>query len=128
MKETPERFLETLYVLSKKGEEAVKSVEVGKSLGLNRPDVFRSLKAIKSFGYIDQKPYGKIILTAKGREKAERIIKIHEALGWLLKEYLGLPEEESECAAYKVEHIISDAAANKMLEKIDEYKEWKKDK
>lgn len=122
MKETPERFLQIIYTLSDNGENAIKSVDVGKELGLNRPDVFRAIKALKMFGYIDQQPYGKVALTDKGKEKAEQIIKIHDVLAGLFVNALGLGRAEAEQTAFKIEHILSDSAIKNIIEKLDTLK------
>jgi len=119
VKETPERFLQSIYSLSEKGKYSIKSVDVGKTLGLSRPDVFRALKALKVFGYINQKPYGKITLSERGKEKAEQMLKIHEVLTSLFTNALGLSQTEAEMTSYKIENILSDSAITKIVEYVD---------
>lgn len=115
MKETLERYLQTIYGLSKYGQ-AVKSIDVGHALGVNRPDVFRTLKTLKLCGYIEQQPYGKIILTGKGKCKAEQILKVHRIITEFFSNTIGLTIPDAEANAYKIEHILSDTAINKIID------------
>ncbi len=115
MKETIEKYLQTIYHLSQYGP-AVKSIDVGHALGVNRPDVFRALKTLKLCGYIDQQPYGKIILTVKGRVKAEQVLKVHRIITDFFINKIGLTAGDAEANANKIEHILSDTAINKIIE------------
>lgn len=115
MKETLERYLQTIYGLSRHGQ-AVKSVDVSHALGVNRPDVFRALKTLKLCGYIEQQPYGKIALTSKGKCKAEQILKVHKIIADFFANDIGLAPADAEANAYKIEHILSDTAINKIIE------------
>lgn len=115
MKETLEKYLQTIYTLAKYGR-AVKSVDVGHSLGVNRPDVFRALKTLKLCGYIEQQPYGKIVLTAKGKVRAEQILKVHKLITDFFIKTIGLTPADAEANAYRIEHILSDTAITKIIE------------
>lgn len=115
MKETLEKYLQTIYALAKHGQ-AIKSIDVGHALGVNRPDVFRALKTLKLCGYIEQQPYGKILLTAKGKSKAEQILKVHKIIKDFFVNTIGLTPTDAEANAYKIEHILSDTAINKIIE------------
>ncbi|HOK81843.1 MAG TPA: metal-dependent transcriptional regulator [Clostridia bacterium] len=115
MKETLERYLQTIYSLGSNGQ-AVKSVDVSRALGVSRPDVFRALKTLKLCGYIEQKPYGKIVLTSKGSCKAEQMLKVHKIISDFFVKEIGLTRADAEANAYKIEHILSDTAINKIIE------------
>ncbi|MDR2266322.1 MAG: metal-dependent transcriptional regulator [Christensenellaceae bacterium] len=115
MKETPERILHVIYKLSL-DNQLLKSVSIGKKLGLTRPDVFRSLKLLKNCGYVYQKPYGKIALTEKGRDKAEKMHRIHRGLVEFLSKMVGLSPDEASATAYSAEHILSESAIDKIIE------------
>lgn len=118
MKETLERYLQTIYGLSKYGQ-AVKSIDVGHALGVNRPDVFRAVKTLKLCGYIEQQPYGKIVLTSKGKAKAEQILKVHKIICEFFTNTVGLTPSDAEANANRIEHILSDTAINKIIELYD---------
>jgi Mn-dependent DtxR family transcriptional regulator len=114
MKETPERILHVIYKLSLENQ-LLKSVAIAKKLGITRPDVFRSLKLLKTYGFIYQKPYGKIALTEKGRVRAEKIHRLHRGLVSALTNYVGFEGDEASEAAYSAEHILSESAIDKVL-------------
>lgn len=114
MKETLEQYLEAVYRLSKKSP-LVKSIEVSHLLGVNRPDVFRALKTLKLCGYIDQQPYGRILLTPKGKAKAEQSLAIHQLIADFFEGTVGLSREDATANAYKVAHVLSDTAINKLI-------------
>ncbi|MDR0696985.1 MAG: metal-dependent transcriptional regulator [Christensenellaceae bacterium] len=114
MKETPERILHVIYKLSLENQ-LLKSIAIAKKLGITRPDVFRSIKLLKNYGYIYQKPYGKIALTEKGRVRAEKIHRLHKGLLVALTNHVGLATDEASEAAYSAEHILSESAIDKIL-------------
>ena len=114
MKETLEQYLEAVYQLSKKSP-LVKSIEVSHLLDVNRPDVFRALKTLKMCGYIDQQPYGRILLTPKGKSKAEQCLAIHQLVADYFTDTVGLSREDATANAYKVVHVLSDTAINKLI-------------
>lgn len=115
MKVTIEKYLMTIYALSE-ANESVRSIEVGHKLGVNRPDVFRAVKCLKIFGYINQKPYGKIALTEKGIKKAKQLKEIHSIITNIFIEKLSLTLHDAEANASRIEHILSDSAIEKILE------------
>ncbi len=114
MKDSVEKYLQIIYSLSQK-TTAIKSIEIGNILGVTRPDVFRALKTLKLCGYINQKPYGKIELTQKGKLCAERVALVHKAIVKFFIESLELEPQEAEANAYKVEHNLSDTAIDQIL-------------
>ncbi|MFI3228930.1 MAG: metal-dependent transcriptional regulator [Bacillota bacterium] len=115
MKDSVERYLQIIYTLSQKAT-AIKSIEVGNILGVTRSEVFRALKTLKLCGYINQKPYGKIELTEKGKQSAERVATIHLAIKEFFVDKLFLDNEDAEANAYKIEHNLSDTAIEKIVE------------
>lgn len=119
MKEIPERTLQVIYKLSKV-DPAVKSIAVAKELGITRPDVFRALKGLKTFGYIDQKPYGKLNLTEKGRARAEKMLLLHQGMTQVFTQTAGLTEAEAAPIIYSVENVLSEEAVNKIIRTLRE--------
>ncbi len=116
MKDSVEKYLQIIYTLSQK-TTAIRSIEVGNILGVTRSDVFRALKTLKLCGYINQKPYGKLELTQKGIQSAERVVLAHKAIIKYFVETLELDPQEAEANAYKIEHALSDAAIDQILKK-----------
>ena len=118
--ESGEMYLETIYILTKKGG-TVRSVDVGEHMGYSKPSVSRAVGLLKNGGYITVAHDGSLELTDVGYEVAERMFERHTILSQFLM-LLGVDEETATEDACKIEHDISEASFNaikKHLEKVD---------
>ena len=95
LQESGEMYLETIYVLSKKGGE-VRSVEVGEYMGFSKPSVSRAIRLLKP-----------LTLTPAGLDVAKKIYERHTMLSAFL-ERIGVSPEVAAHDACKMEHDISD--------------------
>ena len=103
-KKTTENYLKTVYMLSKKGD--VHSIQIAKSLGVSRPTVSVSLKALESEGYLYLDETKVVHLTEKGKDIAENIYERHKTLKDLLIS-LGVSETTAAKDACEMEHTVS---------------------
>ncbi len=109
LQESGEMYLETIYVLSKKG--AVRSLDVAEYMGFSKPSVCRAVGLLKNGDYILVDKSGYITLTDAGLEVAKKIYERHTLLtDFLVK--LGVDEETAANDACKMEHYISDTSFN----------------
>jgi len=118
LQESGQMYLETIYVLSKKGS-SVRSIDVGEYMGYSKPSVSRAVSTLKKDGYITVNDDGALQLTEKGLEVAETMYERHTLLTQILME-LGVDEETASEDACRMEHVISDktfAAIKAHLEK-----------
>ena len=106
--ESGEMYLETVYVLSKKGG-IVRSIDVSEYMGYSKPSVSRAIGLLKSGGYLTVGSDGALELTDVGCEVAERIFERHTIITNLLM-LLGVDEQTASEDACKIEHDISDAS------------------
>lgn len=120
MKESGENYLETIYTLFK-AKGVVKAIDISNALGVSRPSVFRASQALKDEGLITQEYYGNIILTPKGKKKAEEILSKHKNITKFLMHSLSLDHDEAELNACKIEHIITPEAMNKIIDYLKKY-------
>ena len=104
IRESAEMYLETILVLSKKGN--VRSIDIAKEMNFSRPSVSVTVHNLEKENYIKISENGLISLEPKGLEIAERIYERHTVLTQLLVG-IGVPEEIAEQDACKVEHVIS---------------------
>ena len=88
LQESGEMYLETIYVLSKKG--VVRSLDVAEYMGFSKPSVSRAVGLLKQGGYLLVDKDGYLTLTDAGLEVAHKIYERHT---------------EDAC---KLEHDISD--------------------
>lgn len=105
MYESGEDYLETiLRIQNEKGQ--VRSVDIARKLTVSKPSVSRAMSILKNDGYIIFDENQRIILTEKGFEKASNIYARHKLLTAFLMKIAGVPEEQAEKNACRVEHFI----------------------
>ena len=102
--ESAEMYLETIYVLSKKG--AVRSIDVAEEMGYSKPSVSRAVGLLKKGGYLTVDGVGNLVLTETGEEKARSVFERHTVLAEFLVG-LGISAEVASDDACKIEHVIS---------------------
>ena len=120
IQESGELYLESIYVLSKKGGQ-VRSVDVGEYLGYSKPSVSRAVGLLKKGGYLLMDKDGHLTLTGTGLEIAQKIYDRHTLLSRVLMK-LGVSEDVATADACKLEHAISDEsyeAIKSYLNKIE---------
>lgn len=105
MYESGEDYLESILMLKNEGG-VVRSIDVAHKLNVSKPSVSRAMGILKDSGYIifDEKQY--IVLTDKGFEKANNIFSRHKLLTGFLEKITGVPTDQAEQNACRVEHVI----------------------
>ena len=109
IRESAEMYLETILVLSKKGD--VRSIDIARAMNFSRPSVSVTVHNLENEHYIKIADNGNITLEEKGREIAERIYERHRVLTAVLTN-IGVPEDVAENDACKMEHVISEETFN----------------
>ena len=110
LQESGEMYLETIYVLSKKGD-CVRSIDVCEYMGYSKPSVSRAVSLLKQGGYLLMDAEGYLSLTDLGLEIAKKIYERHTIItDFLVK--LGVDKETASEDACKMEHEISDKSFN----------------
>ena len=105
MQESPEDYLETIYMLSLHSSE-VRSIDVARHLGYSKPSVSVAMKNLKANNYITVDGNGSINLTETGLEIANKIYERHTFLtNWLTA--IGVNPATAADDACKMEHAIS---------------------
>ena len=108
IQESGEMYLESIYVLSQKGEP-VHAIDVGKYMGYSKPSVSRAMGLLRKDGYIEVDAESHITLTERGLAVARKIYERHTLLTGLLMQ-LGVDKETAAEDACKIEHAISDTS------------------
>ena len=111
MYESGEDYLEAVLVLKNKNG-FVRSVDVANHLGFSKPSVSRAMGILARDGYIEFGLGNMIQLTEKGLEKASDIYGRHRLLTEFLVKITGLPEDQAEENACRVEHDIDADVVN----------------
>ena len=105
LQESGEMYLEAILVLSQRGKP-VRSIDVGEYLGYTKPSVSRAMNLLEKDGYIEFSMGNMIKLTDKGMAVARDIFGRHKLLTAFLQKITGVPEDQAEENACRVEHDI----------------------
>ena len=120
IKESGENYLETILLLERRNG-IVRLVDVANELGVSKPSVNRAMGVLKRDGYVLQELYGDITLTQSGRERANAILKRHKSITDFLSQVLGVDSETAENDACRIEHVISQQTAERMIQYMKEH-------
>ncbi len=112
-------YLETIYLLSLTNDTVGVS-QVAVERGVTIPTARAAVGTLKKGGYVQQERYGKIVLTERGRAKAENIYAIHHALFRFIHEMLGVDAETADGEACKLEHGLSQETKTRLVRFMDE--------
>ena len=114
-----EDYLRIIYHLEEDEREGVKSVDIARTLNISKPSVSEMLRKLEKEKLVKIKPYSKVLLTARGREIAEKLFDKHFTIKNFMKRILQYDDEKAREEAHKLEHASSEEAVE-ILEKIIE--------
>jgi len=120
LQESGEMSLETIYLLTS-GGKSIRAIDVCEHMGYSKPSVSRAVSLLKSGGYLTVEVGGSLVLTEKGREKAEKTYKRHTILTEFFS-FIGVDKETATEDACKIEHHISDATIDALQKHLEENK------
>ena len=103
-KKSVEDYLKTIYILFRNKD--VHGADIAKEIGVSRPTVCVSLKALAEEGYILMDDVHEIHLTEKGMRIAKETYERHNTFCQLLTE-LGVDEKTAASDACEMEHAVS---------------------
>ena len=119
--ESGEDYLETILLLHRK-TGFVRSVDIAAELNYSKPSISRAMNILKDDGFITVESGGQIMLTEKGKAKAESIYERHVIITEFFEQVLGVDHEIAAHDACKIEHIISDESYQKLKDFTAEHK------
>ena len=106
MQESPEDYLETIYMLSLE-KDVVRSIDVAKHLGFSKPSVSVAMKRLRENGYVNMDENNYLTQTEAGKEIAVKVFERHNVLAGFLRS-VGISAETAARDACRIEHVISD--------------------
>src|SRR5258708_31548474 len=116
-------YLETIYFLAFPiGEYTPQSgtlplaSRVAEMLGVSRASSGEMLKRLEADGLIERGARKEALLTAKGRERAEHVVRKHRIIERLLTDFMGYTAAEAHIHADE----LGDTFSDEMVERIDE--------
>ena len=121
MYESGEDYLEAILRLQQENG-FVRSVDVANKLAVSRPSVSRAMSVLEKDGFVEFGMGNMLKLTEKGRENAEYIFNRHKLLTVFLQKITGLPEDQCEENACRVEHQVDADVVAGIQKWVDENK------
>ena len=112
---TRQNYLKYIY-LEEKEKGHARACRITEQLGVTRSTVALTFRELRAEGFISYEPYSPIRLTEKGRAVAAEIVRRYLAVKHFSRTVLELDEAMSEKIACELEHVISDAIAERLLE------------
>ena len=120
IQESAENYLETIFVLSHKGNQ-VRSIDIANQLDYSKPSVSIAMKNLRTQGFIDTDQDGYITLTIKGLKVAKSMYERHTLIAdWLV--FLGVDKEIAVGDACKMEHDMSEESFMAIKKHIEGWK------
>ena len=120
IRESGEDYLETILILQER-TGYVRSIDIAAELGYSKPSVSRAMGILKENGFITVEPDGQIVLTKQGYLRAREVYDRHLLIARLLRDVLGVSEENTTTDACKIEHVISHETFEKLNVFVDAY-------
>ncbi|HEY6835929.1 MAG TPA: metal-dependent transcriptional regulator [Gaiellaceae bacterium] len=119
-----DEYLETIYFLAfpigeyrpQASGAPTLAARVAEMLGISRASAGEMLKRLEAEGLVERGERKEAILTPKGRERAERVVRRHRLVERLLTDFMGYTAAEAHVHADEIGESFSDD----MIERIDE--------
>jgi DtxR family Mn-dependent transcriptional regulator len=119
-----DEYLETIYFLAfpigeyrpQASGAPTLAARVAEMLGVSRASAGEMLKRLEAEGLVERGEHKEAILTSKGRERAERVVRRHRLVERLLTDFMGYTAAEAHIHADEIGESFSDD----MIERIDE--------
>ena len=119
-----DEYLETIYFLAfpigeyrpQASGAPTLAARVAEMLGVSRASAGEMLKRLEGEGLVERGEHKEALLTPKGRERAERVVRRHRLIERLLTDFMGYTAAEAHVHADEIGESFSDD----MIERIDE--------
>ena len=119
-----DEYLETIYFLAfpigeyrpLSGGSPTLAARVAEMLHVSRASAGEMLKRLEGDGLIERGEHKEALLTAKGRKRAERVVRKHRIIERLLTDFMGYTAAEAHVQA----DLLGDTFTDEMVERIEE--------
>jgi DtxR family Mn-dependent transcriptional regulator len=116
-----EMYLKTILQLER-DDAPVRVKSIADSLGVTMPSVSEAVRNLKSKGLVEHVSYGKVRLSAHGRDLAGEVDERFRSLRRFLVEVLKIDDMVAESEACEIEHVVG----QETLGKLSSFLEWVK--
>ena len=112
-----EEYLEAIHSLEEEGAQVIQA-RLAERLGHSAPSVSETVRRLKADGYVQVKNRA-IVLTGRGRERAESVVRKHRLAERLLTDIIGLDWHKAHTEAGRWEHVISDEVEERLIQLLE---------
>ena len=112
-----EEYLEAIHELEEEGTQVIQA-RLAERLGHSPPSVSEMIRRLKADGYVQVKDRA-VLLTGKGRARAESVVRKHRLAERLLTDVIGLAWHKAHVEACRWEHVISDEVEDRLVELLN---------
>jgi DtxR family transcriptional regulator, Mn-dependent transcriptional regulator len=116
-----EDYLKAIWEMREENQVPI-SARLAEELDVTPPAVTAAVKRMARDGHVKVQRGGQILLTAKGRHFAQRLMLRHQLAEMLLTEVIGLPWAKSHAEAERLEHAISPEVEALLLKRFAGHK------
>jgi DtxR family transcriptional regulator, Mn-dependent transcriptional regulator len=116
-----EDYLKTIWEMLEENQVPI-SARLAEELDVTPPAVTAALKRMARDGHVKVQRTGRILLTAKGRKVAQRLMIRHQLAEMLLTDVIGLPWSKTHAEAERMEHAISPEVEALLLKRFADRK------
>jgi len=109
-----EDYLRAAFVLNSR-DGFVRITDLADYLSVKPPSAVSAVKKLAREGLVRHEPYGRVELTAQGRQVAEELHRRHETLVDFLTRFLSLDERTAEEDACHMEHTLSSETLSRIV-------------
>lgn len=115
LSENVEMYLKAILLLAGRGDEAAKTGDISKELGVTPAAVTEMLERLQRDGLVNHEKYRGAKLSQEGRRRARGVLRKHCIVERFLVETLDMRQgTEYHDQACKMEHVISDELARRL--------------
>ena len=112
-----EEYLEAIYELEEEGTRVIQA-RLAEHLGHSPPSVSEMVRRLRDEEWVVVRDR-EVHLTAKGRRRAESVVRKHRLAERLLLDVIGLPWHKTHVEACRWEHVISDEVEERLVAILD---------
>ena len=118
--QSAEDYLLAIYRLQGESDGA-RVKDVADLLGVKKPSVVTQVQRLKDEGVVEHAPYGRIDLTAKGRELGRELLRKNRVVYHFLHDVLGVERQVAEGEACGIEHHLHRETFSRLIEFMSQH-------
>ena len=117
-----EDYLESIYHIEA-SNGAARAKDIALAMKVKNASVTQALRSLAEKDLVNYAPYEVITLTKKGKEIAVDVVRRHEILEQFLSQVLGLPSEEADENACRMEHSVSRPILDRLIKFVEYFQD-----